>query len=102
MKYYAAKKGKRVQYSKEYRQAHKEWYIEYLRIYTRNRRARIKNIPGSHTPAQIREQLKRQRYYCYYCRSKIKRIKGKYVYHVDRSEERRVEKECRSRESAVD
>lgn len=44
-----------------------------------NREARKKSIPGSYTPAQIQEQLKRQHYRCYYAacgHSKFQRIRG--------------------------
>jgi len=39
-----------------------------------------------YTAAQIREQLKRQHYRCYYAKcgfAKFQRIKGKFVYHVE-------------------
>ncbi len=56
------------------------------RIYSMNRRARQKTFSGQYTLQQIQEQLKRQRYRCYYAacgHSKFKRIKGKYIYHID-------------------
>lgn len=50
---------------------------------TRNYRARKKAIPGIHTPQQIQEMLKRQKYRCYYCSTQFKKSKGRYIYHVD-------------------
>lgn len=48
-----------------------------------NRRIRKQSVSGTHTPAQIKEQLKRQRYRCYYCSVKFQRMNGQYVYHVE-------------------
>lgn len=50
-----------------------------------NREARKKAIQGTHTPAQIQEQLRRQKYRCYYAacgHSKFQRVKknGSWVY----------------------
>lgn len=50
------------------------------------RRARKRSIAGEHTPEQIIEQLKRQKYRCYYAacgHAKFKRLKGKYIYHIE-------------------
>jgi HNH endonuclease len=49
----------------------------------RTRRARKRNVSGTHTPQQIQNLLKRQRFCCYYCSSKFEQAKGKYIYHVD-------------------
>lgn len=51
--------------------------------HTRNYRARQKTIPGTHTPEQIQEMLKRQKYKCYYCNANFEKRNEKYVYHVD-------------------
>jgi len=51
-----------------------------------NRRARKKTVPGTHTAAQIAEQLKRQHYHCYYAAcgfAKFPKVNGKYIYHVE-------------------
>ncbi|SRR6266568_1687285 len=54
--------------------------------YSRNRKSRKKSIAGTHTIEQIAEQLKRQRYRCYYAAcgfAKFPKVNGKYVYHID-------------------
>ncbi len=48
-----------------------------------NRRARKKSIPGTHTLEQIHDLLKRQRYRCYYCKNKFKRINGNYSFEIE-------------------
>lgn len=56
------------------------------RVNSHNRRARKKSIAGTHTVEQIQEQLKRQRYRCYYAacgHAKFEKRKGKYVYHIE-------------------
>lgn len=60
------------------------------RVRAHNYRARQKEVQGTYTPEQIEEQLKRQKYRCYYARcgfSRFKRIKEngkwKYLYHVE-------------------
>ncbi len=55
----------------------------YERVKRHNRRTRARAILGTHTPGQIQEQLKRQKHKCYYCHARLKRTKGKYVYHID-------------------
>jgi len=73
-------------YQRRYRAAHRAQHA----IYQRNREIRKKAIAGTHTAAQIEEQLKRQKYRCYYAAcgyAKFKRVKEngrwKYLYHVD-------------------
>lgn len=83
--------------AKRYRQEHKEaisdrgkryYHANKASFQARDRayRARKRGIAGTHTPAQITEQLKRQRYRCYYAacgHAKFKKIKGKHVFHVE-------------------
>jgi hypothetical protein len=57
---------KRQSYEKK-RRLHPAW-PERRRAKDAHRRARKNGAPGSYTIAQIREQLKRQRYCCYYLR----------------------------------
>ncbi len=56
------------------------------RAHHRTYQAHKKAVPGAFTAAQIQELLKKQRYRCYYdaCgHAKFKRVKGKYIYHID-------------------
>jgi len=56
----------------------------YTRV--RNRYARKKSVQGTHTSEQIQDQLKRQKYRCYYAacgNAKFKKKDGKYIYHID-------------------
>ncbi len=78
--------------NKDYRRDYEKVYHalpetkEKRRGYQANREARKKAIAGTHTPTQIREQLKLQHYRCYYAacgHAKFEKIKGKYIYHVD-------------------
>lgn len=62
-----------------YKKANRERYT----ALERNRKMAKRSIPGTFTAAQVAELLKRQKYRCYYCYEKFKRIKGKYVYHID-------------------
>ncbi len=69
-------------YFNEYYKVNSDRY----RTYRHTRRSRKMSVGGSYTPSQIREQLKRQKYKCYYAAcgfSKFKRVKGKYIYHID-------------------
>lgn len=80
---YQHRPGGREQ-QRDYRQQPKE--RERSRINSHLRRARKRDVPGTHTAAQIQEQLKRQKYRCYYTacgHAKFKKIKGRYVYHID-------------------
>lgn len=55
-------------------------------IWKRNRRTRKRGIPGNHTPLQIQEQLKRQKYCCYYAAcgfAKFEKKNGKYIYQIE-------------------
>lgn len=98
-KYRKIRAEERKEYMKQYRQANRERIIaqrrEYaktekriaaMRMHNENRRARKKSVQGSHTDAQIQEQLKRQRYHCYYAAcgfAKFKKHNGRYIYHID-------------------
>lgn len=70
---------------KKHAAAHKERYRRYaknnidkLRAKTRNRGAKRRNAPGSHTADELQEQYQRQKGRCYYCKSKLNN-----VYHAD-------------------
>lgn len=50
------------------------------------REARKKMIPGNYTQQQVQDQLKRQKYKCYYAacgHAKFGKVNGQYVYHVE-------------------
>lgn len=83
-KYYARHKEEVYQYKKRYYA--KRGYHGFGTS-QRNYRARQKAVQGTHTAAQIAEQLKRQHYRCYYAAcgfAKFKKKKnGKYDYHVE-------------------
>ncbi len=53
------------------------------RMYSHKRIARKKAIPGTYTPEQIQDLLKRQKHRCYYCSVKFERANGRYAYHID-------------------
>jgi hypothetical protein len=56
------------------------------RVADHTRRMRKKAILGVFTSRQIQEQLKRQRYRCYYAAcgyAKFEKCDGKYIYHID-------------------
>src|SRR5580765_857874 len=92
-------KTRRYVYGQSYYQKHREdmraYHKEYLsrpgvqqhkNASTRNYRALKRSIGGTHTPAQIQDQLKRQKYRCYYAacgHAKFKKINGQYQYHVE-------------------
>ena len=65
---------KRPDYFKEYQQKN----IERFRAHRRNRKARVKAAPGSHTAQDVAELLKAQRGRCGYCRVSLGA-----GYHVD-------------------
>lgn len=55
-------------------------------VYTRIRADRKRSALGTYTAAQIQEQLRRQRYRCYYAAcgyAKFERKNGRYIYHID-------------------
>jgi 5-methylcytosine-specific restriction endonuclease McrA len=54
--------------SKIWRQAH----MPQILVLNRNRYARQKSTPGTHTEQEIRDQYKRQHGKCYYCQGKVK------------------------------
>ena len=56
------------------------------RVHFANHRARKRSVKGTYTLAQIQEQLKRQRYRCYYAacgHAKFEKRNGKYIYHIE-------------------
>jgi len=74
----------RNQTAKRWNDAHREQRSEYNKDYhatligrenskarRHNRRAREKQVQGTHTPQQIREQYQRQKGKCYYCHKKV-------------------------------
>lgn len=76
-------------YSEKARNNTKTWrkaHPDYVLVKTLERRARKRNIQGKHTPKQIQEQLRRQKYRCYYAAcgyAKFKKVRGKYIYHIE-------------------
>lgn len=83
-------------YRKWYNETHKELIKARTSAYTRSehgravklaathrRLARKRNVPGTHTPQQIQELLKKQHYHCYYCGKKFEKKNGKYIFHRD-------------------
>lgn len=83
--------GKIKERHRQYQQAHAEeikgrrrqYYQanpEKMRIHRRNRRARLREVEGAHTAADILAQLKRQKNTCYYCHCKL--TDGYHVDHV--------------------
>ena len=89
--YYAAHREERSAYDAAYHAAHREeerardaaYYAahrEAARAKNRNRRARKRNAPGSHTAAQVKELLQKQKGKCVYCKSNIR--KGYHADHV--------------------
>ncbi|HEX3640646.1 MAG TPA: HNH endonuclease [Ktedonobacteraceae bacterium] len=69
------------QYGKEYR--NRPEVQERLRVHRINRRAREHSVLGKHSPQQIKNQLRHQKHKCYYCHKRLRRTKGKYVYHIE-------------------
>ena len=100
-KWLHAHREERLVYHKQYGRVHRQeistrekeyWHShkEERNARRRNRHARKKAISGTHTAAQIAEQLKRQKYRCYYAAcgfAKFERIKEngtwKYDYEVE-------------------
>jgi len=75
----------RNQKHEQKRRLRPEW-PEYRRARDHTRRARKNAVQGIHTPDQIQEQLKRQKYRCYYAAcsfSKFPKVNGRYFYHVE-------------------
>lgn len=70
-----------LEHQKEYRSLPEAQ--ELRRIRGINYRARKKSLEGAHSLEQIQEQLKRQKYKCYYCQKKLEKAKGRYVYHIE-------------------
>jgi HNH endonuclease len=63
--------------------SHRPEVREHLTNKQRHRRARKETILGTHTIQQIQDLLKRQKHKCYYCQQRFKKVKGKYIYHID-------------------
>ena len=76
-------------YRNAHDKAYKKTYLKRPEVRERNQvnshnyRARKSAIPGTYSPAQIQDLLKRQRYKCYYCHLKFEKRSGKYIYHID-------------------
>ncbi len=96
--YYAKKRDKILEQQKNYynRPEIKERYRIYGREYGKRPEVRERNhirreisrgyknsTKGTYTIAQIQDLLKRQHYCCYYCRHKLEKKQGKYIYHID-------------------
>lgn len=86
--YYQEHKEHTLAGTRKYYQNHKRRYTHWSRIrrdkqpdtyraYVRNRRARKRAAPGTHTSRDIKQQYERQKGKCYYCGCKLTR------YHVD-------------------
>ena len=78
----------RNRYNKEYQKEYRcrPGLREVFNLYGHNYRARKKSVEGTYTPEQIQEQLKRQKYRCYYAacgHTKFKKVNGNYQYHVE-------------------
>jgi len=73
-------RAKELQHSYEQKFRRRPGNAERQRAYGQNSRARRKGVSGSHTSAQIQEQLTRQKCKCYYCNKKFKQ---KYIFHVE-------------------
>lgn len=77
----------------KYRDLHRAWekaHPEKIRVWNLAHRTKRKSVAGTHTPAQIQEQLRRQHFKCYYAacgNSKFprKKVNGKwkYDYHIE-------------------
>lgn len=93
-RYHARYKEKQRETTKRYRTLHRERLLEHKRQYYKTphgrmidrahwhkRRAQKKASGGSYTPAQIQDQLKRQKSKCYWCQSKLDQGKG--AFHID-------------------
>lgn len=76
-------------YLKEYRKIrHKIYYnrpeVKAMSLErARARRARKKAVSGTYTHEQIQNKLKLQKHKCYYCQARLKKVKGKYQYHIE-------------------
>ncbi len=85
-KYHAANRERFTLYHRGYVERNKEKIREIRRRAHINRRARKSGTPGIVTKTQIQEQLKRQKFRCYYAAcgfAKFEKRNGKYVFHVD-------------------
>lgn len=76
---------KRLNYTK-YQEKYRDHVAELVRQRQIKRRARKLAVLGTYTLEQIQEQLKRQKYRCYYAacgHARFKKVRGKYIYHVE-------------------
>jgi hypothetical protein len=74
-------KARYREYEKEYRT--RSDAKDMHRIREHNRRASKRSVGGTYTLEQITDQLKRQHHKCYYCRKRLKKLKGKHLYHIE-------------------
>lgn len=66
-----------VEYIRQWQKNYRRNHLEQIRVYGRNKRARKRNAPGTHTKQDVQSQYERQRKQCYYCCVKLTK------YHVD-------------------
>jgi HNH endonuclease len=96
MRYHARYKEYQREQTKKYRATNREWLLENKRqyyktphgrlidrIHRHKRRAQKLGAGGSYTHAQIQDQLKRQKYKCYWNHEKFEKKDGRYIYHID-------------------
>lgn len=62
---------------------HKDRAMARAKVKRDRRRAFLANVSGGYTTSQIEEQLKRQKYCCYYCHNKFRVNEGRHIYHID-------------------
>src|SRR5260370_3476997 len=73
----------------ERRRAYKKYYnkrpeVQLMsRTYNHTKRALNRSVKGTHTHEQIQEKLKKQKHKCYYCKARLRKIKGRYIYHIE-------------------
>lgn len=76
----------RAKHPEQHKTSYRNWckdHREQRSASQAKRRAKKRSIPGTYTAQQVLEKLKKQHHRCYYCTSKFKRVKNKYIYHVD-------------------
>lgn len=77
------------QKQRERRSATREDFNEQSKVYYHKRKALKKGNGGTYTVQEIRDQLVRQKYKCYYCHDKFEKVhvesksKVKYIYHIE-------------------
>jgi hypothetical protein len=96
---HAERRHEELVYGRQYNATHREIRNERCRQYRRTERGRTlhriheskrnackRSVRGTYAAAQIIEQLKRQRYRCYYAKcgfAKFAKAKGQYVYEIE-------------------